>query len=54
MDWMFYIYVFLVLFGIVAVLLSVRILMNRRIEKFEEKRRMEQEARQISETNSGL
>ena len=54
MDWMFYGTVFVVLFGIVAALLSIRILMNRRLEKFEKKRRMEKEARQISETNSGL
>jgi len=54
MDWMFYIYVFLILFGIVATLLSVRFLMNKRIEKFEKKRRMEEEAKQIAETNSGL
>jgi regulatory protein YycI of two-component signal transduction system YycFG len=54
MDWQFYITVFFVLFGIVAVLLSVRIFMNKRIERFEKKRQMEEEARQTAETNSGL
>ena len=54
MDWMFYLIVFVVLFGIVALLLTVRIIMNRRLERFEEKRRMEKDVRQTSETNSGL
>ena len=34
--------------------LTVRIIMNRRLERFEEKRRMEKDVRQTSETNSGL
>jgi hypothetical protein len=54
MDWMFYGTVFLVLFGTVAALLTVRILMNKRIERYEKKRRIEEEARQTAETNSGL
>ena len=54
MDWMFYLIVFIVLFSIVALLLSVQILMNRRIERFENKRRIEEEARRTAETNSGL
>lgn len=51
---MFYVYVFLVLFAIVASLLSVRVILNSRIERFEKKRRMEEEVRQTAETNSGL
>ena len=54
MDWMFYVIVFVVLFSIVALLLSVRIIMNRRLERFEKKRRMEKDARHTAETNSGL
>lgn len=54
MDWMFYLYVFLILFSFVAAILALRFLMNKRIEKHEKKRRMEEEARQIAETNSGL
>jgi len=54
MDWMFYVYVFLILFGFVVAVLTLRMVMNRRIERFEEKRRMEKETRQTAETNSGL
>ena len=54
MDWMFYGTVFLVLFGIVALLLSFRHLMNSRIERYERKREIEKEAKHTAETNSGL
>lgn len=54
MDWTFYGIVFLVLFAIVTLLLSFRYLMNSRIERRERKRRIEEEARQTAETNSGL
>jgi len=54
MDWTFYLIVFVVLFCIVAALMSVRFLVNKRLERFEKKRRLEKEAQQISETNSGL
>lgn len=54
MDWTFYLVSLGVLFAVVAVLLSARLLVNRRLEKREEKLRLEREARQISETNSGL
>ena len=51
---MFYVYVFFVLFAIVATLLSVRVVLNARIERFEKKRRMDEETRHTAETNSGL
>jgi regulatory protein YycI of two-component signal transduction system YycFG len=54
MDWEFYGILFFVLFGIVAILLTVKFLFDKRIEHYEQKRRKEKEARQISETNSGL
>lgn len=54
MDWEFYGILFLTLFGIVALLLSIRFILGRRIDRYEEQRRVEEEARQISETNSGL
>jgi regulatory protein YycI of two-component signal transduction system YycFG len=54
MDWMFYLTVFLVLFVLIAILLSVRFFLGKRLEKIERKRQMEEEARQIAESNSGL
>ena len=54
MDWMFYLIVFAVLFSILAVLLSIRILLGRRLEKIEKKRQLEENARQTAESNSGL
>ena len=54
MDWMFYLIVFLALFAFVAVLLTIRYLMSKRLEKIERKRQMEEDARQSAESNSGL
>ena len=54
MDWMFYLIVFLVLFGLIAMILTVRFFLGKRLEKIERKRRIEGEARQIAESNSGL
>jgi len=54
MDWMFYLYVAVVSFGVMAVILSIRYFLDRRLEKLEKKRRMEEEARQIADSNSGL
>jgi hypothetical protein len=54
MDWMFYLTLLVVLFSIIAVLGTFRYFMNKRIEKIEKKARMEEEARQIAESNSGL
>ncbi len=55
MDWTSYLIVFLVLFGLIAPILTVvRFVLGKRIEKTEKKRQMEEEARQIAESNSGL
>lgn len=54
MDSFFYIVTFSVFFGLVAVMLVVRRTLNKRLERIEKKLRMEEEARQIAETNSGL
>jgi Tfp pilus assembly protein PilO len=54
MDWMFYMIVFLALFAFVAVLLTVRYFMSKRLEKIERKLQMEEEARQTAKSNSGL
>lgn len=54
MDWMFYLTVFLVMFALIATLLTIRYLMGKRLDKIEKKRQMEEDARQIAESNSGL
>ena len=54
MDWMFYITVFIVLFSAVTVLLTIRYLLHRRLDRTEEKRQKEKAAQQIAESNSGL
>ena len=54
MDWMFYLTLLVILFSIIAVLGTFRYFMNKRIEKIEEKSRIEEEARQTAESNSGL
>jgi len=54
MDWSFYLTVFAALFGIFVILLTVRFLVGKRLEKLERKRQMEEEARQTAESNSGL
>ena len=54
MDWMFYLVIFAALFGFVAVFLTIRHLLERRLERHEKQRRMDAEARQIAESNSGL
>lgn len=54
MDWMFYLIVFLVLFALIATLLTVRFFLGKRLEKTESKRQMEEEARQTAKFNSGL
>ena len=54
MDWMFYLIVFLALFVLIATILTVRFFLGKRLDKIEKKRRMEEEARQIAKSNSGL
>jgi len=54
MDWMFYIMIFAIVFGFLAIMQTVRYVLSKRLEKEEKKRRMEEEAREISESNSGL
>jgi F0F1-type ATP synthase membrane subunit b/b' len=54
MDWMFYLTIFAVLFAFIAVMLSVRYLLNRRLEKIEKERQREAQARRTAESNSGL
>lgn len=54
MDWMFYLTIFAILFGFITVILSVRFLINRRLQKIEKKRQMEAQARHTAESNSGL
>ena len=55
MDWMSYLIVFLVLFGLIATILTVvRFLLGKRLKKTEKKRQMEEESRQIAESNSGV
>jgi Tfp pilus assembly protein PilO len=54
MDWMFYLIIFAILFGFITVILSVRFLINRRLQKIEKKRQMEAQARRTAESNSGL
>ena len=54
MDWMFYIMIFAIVFGFLAIMQTVRYVLSKRLEKKEKKRRMEEEAREISESNSGL
>jgi preprotein translocase subunit YajC len=54
MDWFFYITIFGVLIGFFAVILTVRYFMNRQLAKREKEHQMEEEARQISRSNSGL
>ena len=54
MDWMFYLVIFAIVFGFLAVMQTIRYVLSRRLEKAEKKRRMEEDARQISESNSGL
>ena len=54
MDWMFYLIVFLALFALIATILTVRFLLAKRLDKIEKKRQMEEEARQLAESNSGL
>jgi hypothetical protein len=54
MDWIFYLTAFLVLFGLMAALLSIRYFIHRRLEKYEKKRHMEEQARETAKSNSGL
>jgi hypothetical protein len=54
MDWVFYGIVLGVLFFGISAMLVVRYLLSVRLEKIEKKQRMEEEARQIAESNSGL
>jgi uncharacterized membrane protein YciS (DUF1049 family) len=54
MDWMFYLIVFLMLFALIAILLTARFFLGKRLERIENKRQVEEEARQIAESNSGL
>lgn len=54
MDWMFYLYVAVVLFSVLAVILTIRHFLDRRLERLEQKRRMEEETRQVADSNSGL
>ena len=54
MDWMFYLILLFVLFGIITVIGTVRYVVDKRIERREKKLQMEKEAQQIAESNSGL
>ena len=54
MDWFFYITIFAVLIGFFAVILSAPYFFNRQLAKKEKEHQMEEEARQISRSNSGL
>lgn len=54
MDWTFYIIGFVVLLGFIAAMLAGYYLLNKRLDKLEKKQRMEEEARQIAESQSGL
>jgi len=54
MDWMFYVIIFAIVFGFLAIMQTVRYVLSTRLEKEEKRRRMEEEAREISESNSGL
>ena len=54
MDWVFYGIVLGVLFFGISAMLAVRYLLSVRLEKLEKKQRMEEEARQTAESNSGL
>jgi len=54
MDWVFYGIVLGVLFFAISAMLITRYLLGIRLEKLEKKQQMEEEARQISESNSGL
>jgi len=54
MDWMFYLIVFLALFALITMLLTIRYFMGKRLEKIERKRQMEEDANQTAESNSGL
>ena len=54
MDWMFYVMVLGVLFFAISAMLAIRYLFGLRLERLEKKQRMEEEARQIAESNSGL
>ena len=54
MDWTFYIIVLAVLFLGIALMLAARYLLGQRLEKREKKQRLEEEAREIAESNSGL
>jgi hypothetical protein len=54
MDSFFYIVTFSVFFGLIAIMLIVRRTLNKRLEAIEKKIRVEEEARQMAETNSGL
>lgn len=54
MDWTFYLIVFGVLFGLFVLLLTVRVLVGRRLERLEKERQTEEDARQTAKSNSGL
>ncbi len=54
MDWSFYLIVFVALFGFIAALMTVRYFVGKRLEKIEQKRQMDDEARQTAESNSDL
>lgn len=54
MDWMFYLMVLGVLFFAISAMLAIQYLFGLRLERLEKKQRMEEEARHIAESNSGL
>jgi len=54
MDWMFYLTVLGVLFIVIAAMLATRYLLGLRLDRIEKKQKMEEEARQTAESNSGL
>lgn len=54
MDWMFYLVAFLVSFALITAILTIRYLVGRRLEKYEKKRQLEEDARDTAQSNSGL
>lgn len=54
MDWMFYLMVLGVMFFAISAMLAIPYLFGLRLEKLEKLKKMEEEARQTAESNSGL
>jgi hypothetical protein len=54
MDWMFYLMVLGLLFFAISAMFAIPYLFGLRLKRLEKKQRMEEEARQIAESNSDL